>query len=153
MTQDPFAEHSARFLKAFDFTSEIEDKEREHQNQLREILISLVEVVDSFDRFFAFVSDKSDARSEKTQSWLNTLRLISAQVEKILTKSGLEQTTRVGQPVDPEKHEVVDVQETHDIESDTIIEILKRGYQWNDEPFRYSQVVVARRISEEDWQE
>jgi molecular chaperone GrpE len=65
-------------------------------------------------------------------------------VERVLPQFGLEPIPCDGQPFDPELMEVVEVVQTPDRASGTVVEEARRGYRWDGRPFRPAQVKVAR---------
>ena len=144
MAEDSLTQQSAKLLQAMDFAIELAVKEEEHQQQMRALLLSLLDVIDSFDRFFAGMEGQ-------TVNWLNTVRLIARQLEHALNQAGLTPIACLGQKADPPRHEIVEVKETFEAENDVIVEVVSRGYEWNGQLLRRPQVVVAhtRRTSHE----
>lgn len=147
--KDPFAEQTAKLLQAVDFALEIETKEREHEAQWRAMLLSLVAVMDSFDRFFAGVEEAEKPAGDQVAGRLNTVRLIARQLDRVLREAGLTPVVCLGQEVDPQRHEIVEVKDANEAEDDSIIEVVRRGYEWNGQLLRRPQVVVARNVKEE----
>jgi molecular chaperone GrpE len=149
--KDPFAEQTAKLLQAVDFASEMEAREKEHEAQWRAMLLSLVDIMDSFDRFFAAVGGEGPEKlvGNQTADELNTVRLIARQLDRVLRQAGLTPITCLGQEVDPQRHEIIEVKDTNEAEDDSIIEVVRRGYEWNGQLLRQPQVVVARNVKEE----
>lgn len=148
MAVDPFAGQSAKFLQAFDFAAEMASKEQEYRTQTQTMLLSLLDVMDSFDRFFAGMHDLKEPTGEQAVTWLNTVRLIARQVERVLSQNGVVPTACIGQVVDPQRHEIVEVRDTDENEDDAIIDVVSRGYEWDGQLLRRPQVIVARHVKE-----
>ena len=144
MTNDPFSEQSAKFLQALDFASEMDAKEKEHQAQLQSLFLSLLGVMDSFDRFLVSIKNIEEPTPEQVATWLRTIQLIAKQQERVLQEVGLTPIVCLGKIVDPQQDEIVEVQEVDEMENDTIIEVVSRGYQWNGQLLRRPQVIIAR---------
>ncbi len=131
-----------KLLAAFDFAEVMAEKEKEHGEQMRSLLLSFLEIMDSFDRFFAHLGEEPEAAAEA--NWLNTVRLIRKQVELALQKAGVTPIAGLGLAADPHLHEIVDTKETTDMEEGIIVEEVRRGYLWKDSLLRSSQVVIAK---------
>ena len=56
----------------------------------------------------------------------------------------MEEIIAVGQPLDPERHEVVNYVEREDTPENTVVEEVRRGYQLNGKVVRPALVVVAK---------
>lgn len=150
MAADPFAQQSAKLLQAFDFATEMAAKEQEHQAQVQTLLLSMLEVMDSFDRFVAGMQDVKEPTGEQAVAWLHTVRLIARQMERALSQSGLTPMACVGQMVDPQRHEIVEVKDVAEGEDDLILEVVSRGYEWQGQLLRRPQVIVARNVKEKN---
>ena len=65
-------------------------------------------------------------------------------VERVLPQFNVTPIESLGQPFDPELMEVVEVVESDDENSGTVVEEVRRGYRWKEKMFRFAQVKVAR---------
>jgi molecular chaperone GrpE len=65
-------------------------------------------------------------------------------LDRAFTQHGLETIDCVGEPFDPEYMEVVDVVTEPGRTGTEVLEVVRRGYLWNERLFRPAQVRVAR---------
>jgi molecular chaperone GrpE len=65
-------------------------------------------------------------------------------IERVFPQLGLVPMNCLGQPFDPEKMEVLDTESHPDSPSGTILEVVRQGYHWQGNLFRYAQVKVAK---------
>jgi molecular chaperone GrpE len=72
------------------------------------------------------------------------LRMLREQLAEVLQSEGMEEIPAVGQPLDPERHEVVSYLETDDAPENTVMEEIRKGYILNGKVIRPSLVVVSR---------
>ena len=63
---------------------------------------------------------------------------------QVLEKHGLEQIDPLGEKFDPEKHQAISMTETDDAESNTVVEVMQKGFLLNDRLVRPAMVVVAK---------
>jgi molecular chaperone GrpE len=102
----------------------------------RNLVLSLLEVVDNFELAFQHTSE-----APKTLS--DGLRAIQRKLLTLLEEEGVKRFTSLGQPFNPELHEAIGVIEDHEDESGLIIDELQSGYRWGDEILRPARVRVA----------
>lgn len=97
----------------------------------------LIGVLDSFD--FGLAMMQNDTTAYKG------MEMIKIKLEDILKKFGVEKmNSAIGQPFNPEWHEVVDEVESADKEAGTVIEEAARGYFFNQKVLRPAKVKVAK---------
>jgi molecular chaperone GrpE len=102
----------------------------------REILLKILEVVDSFDRALEQTAGLPDSLAE-------SFHVISRQLRNILKAEGVTPMETLGQAFDPELHEAVATVGDGRQTSGTIVAELSRGYRWQDELLRPAKVSVA----------
>jgi molecular chaperone GrpE len=72
------------------------------------------------------------------------LDMLYKQLMDVLRVEGLEEISALGQPLDPEKHEVVNYVERDDASENTVVEEIRKGYLLNGRVLRHAMVVVTR---------
>lgn len=104
------------------------------QEETRTRLVAeLLPVLDSLDR--------SIAHEETNEG----LRLVRAQLERVLAGYGMERFDAVGEPFDPRRHEAMDVVPVGDPALDgVVVEQWDAGYTVGDRLLRAARVQVAR---------
>jgi molecular chaperone GrpE len=138
-SSEPDFSSTPHLLWAFNFAAELDDRDRAHREELRELLVALFEVMDSFDRFLA----ASSTEPPQAESYLRTCRLIARQFESVLQRTGVTVIGRVGEPADPRQHEVVGDRPAAGVVDDMVVEVVRRGYELNGWLLRPAQVIVA----------
>ncbi|MEL6446798.1 MAG: nucleotide exchange factor GrpE [Pseudomonadota bacterium] len=68
-----------------------------------------------------------------------TLKLLAS----VLTKFGVEQIDPAGEPFDPQRHEAMTMVPNPDVEPNTVIDVIQKGYALNGRLVRPARVVVA----------
>ncbi|HXG91556.1 MAG TPA: nucleotide exchange factor GrpE [Blastocatellia bacterium] len=102
----------------------------------RELVMSLLEVVDNFDRAFEHASEAPKSLSEG-------LKAIHRMLLALLEAQGVTRFESVGQRFNPQLHEAVGMVENSNSEPGLVIDELQRGYRWGDEVLRPARVRVA----------
>ncbi|PIU41044.1 MAG: nucleotide exchange factor GrpE [Candidatus Omnitrophica bacterium CG07_land_8_20_14_0_80_42_15] len=73
--------------------------------------------------------------------------MIHGQIQKFLKELGVERIKSVGEKLDPNIHDVVDIVESDDMEEGIIVEELKAGYKLNGKVIRPAAVKVVKKKS------
>ncbi len=102
----------------------------------REITLSLLELVDSFDLALQHVDDAPSSLSEG-------LKAIYRRLQNLLERQGVTPIQSLGQKFDPRLHEAIDSVRSDKYEPGTIVDEVQRGYRWRDELLRPARVRVA----------
>jgi molecular chaperone GrpE len=103
----------------------------------REIILSLLEQLDSFDRALQHLDEAPPAIAEGILAMhRNLLSLLEAQ--------GVTPFESIGYTFDPERHDAIGAIASQDYEPGVVVEEAQRGYQWGDEILRPARVRVAR---------
>jgi molecular chaperone GrpE len=106
------------------------------QKGKREIILSLLELVDSFDLALQYVADAPSSLSEG-------LKAIYRRLQNLLERQGVTPIQSLGQKFDPRLHEAIDSVRRDKYEPGTIVDEVQRGYRWGDELLRPALVRVA----------
>ena len=103
----------------------------------REIILSMLEAVDGFDRALPYLEDASPALAEGV--WAIHRKLLGH-----LEAHGVTPFESQGRTFDPAMHEAVGVVEGSQFAPGTVAEELQRGYRWDNELLRPARVRVAQ---------
>ena len=107
----------------------------------RDMFRDLLPIVDNFGAALAASDQGQDA-----ESVLVGVRMIHDMLLKMLADNGVEAIPAAeGNGFDPELHDAISRQETEEVEPDTILTEVLRGYRMKDLVVRPSRVVVAAR--------
>jgi len=99
------------------------------------MLIDLLPVIDNLQRAFAHLPEDL-----KDHEWVKGIEAVEQNLMTKLSEAGLKKIESVGQPVDPEKHEVLQVGPG---EKDQIIEVFEDGYELHEKVLRPAKVKVG----------
>jgi len=70
--------------------------------------------------------------------------MISRQIEDMLKRYGVEEINSLGQAFDPEYNEAVEIDESPDVEKDTITKVYQKGFKLDKYVVRAARVKVTR---------
>ena len=107
---------------------------------IRELLLDLVAVQDSFDR--AFQSEALKAEPQVYQG----MRSIQRQIHQLLEQRGVLTFESVGQPFNPSFHEAVETEASQRYPEATVSREIEKGYLWEGKVLRAAKVVVAKAL-------
>jgi molecular chaperone GrpE len=115
---------------------------REHTRAIatanKDLIASLLPVLDNFDRAIAHAEDASG------------LEIVQKDLLRVLEDEGLEEIPAEGRPFDYHVHDAMASHEDPDVTEETVAEVLLKGYRLKDEVLRHAKVVVARPASDDD---
>jgi molecular chaperone GrpE len=114
------------------------DSEKARKFALERIMKDLLQVNDSMERGLAAADETATVESLREGQEL-TLKMFT----KILQDHHLEEIDPSGQPFDPEWHEAVTVLPSEEVDENTVLEVLQKGYRLHDRLIRPAMVVVS----------
>ncbi len=116
------------------------DIESAHKYALKNFVENLLPVIDSMEMGQTAASaDNATLESIREGTALTTNMLI-----QVLEKNGLEQIDPVGEIFDPEKHQAISMIEVEGAKTNTIVNVMQKGFLLNDRLVRPAMVVVAK---------
>jgi len=116
------------------------DLERSRKLALEKIMKDLLQVWDSLERGL-----EVDAESLSVQSLLEGQELTLRMLEKVMQGHDLEIIDPKGQRFDPEQHQAMTVLPSAEVEENTVIEVLQKGFMLHERLIRPAMVVVSRK--------
>ena len=140
------SELNAKWLRALadldNYRKRVERERARWADSAREgLLLSLVEIVDDFERA---VACGDDAGPPPDDTFRAGVELILKSLLDVLEKNGVRPIDTCGAEFDPSLHEAVGQMESDEHDSNDIVEELRRGYTLGDRLLRCSRVVVAK---------
>jgi len=126
------------------------DIENAHKFALRNFAESLLPVLDSMEMGQKVAEadnpgvDEANPDSANLSSIVEGAQLTMSMFVQVLEKHGLKQIDPVGELFDPERHQAISMLEDDSVESNTIIEVMQKGFLLNDRLVRPAMVVVAK---------
>lgn len=134
-------EHDLYLRTLADFDNYRRRTERERASSARagkrELILSLIEVLDDFDRALEHLGDAPEWASSGFDA-------IYRRLNSIIQAQGIVPYESLGDRFDPVWHEAVGLTENQDVEPGTVVAELNRGYRWGDEVLRPARVRVAQ---------
>ena len=116
------------------------DLERSRKLALEGIMKDLLQVWDSLERGLG-VSGESVTIESLVEGQELTMKIL----EKVMQDHNLEVIDPLGQPFNPEFHEAVTVLPSADVEENTVIEVLQKGFRLHERLIRPAMVIVSRK--------
>ena len=104
----------------------------------RDLILGLLEVMDSFDQAYALASGDSMA--------IEGLQAIHRQLLNLLETHEVTPFDSLGEQFDPEQHEALSTVSAQEagLEAGTIVQEVQKGYRWGDKLIRPARVQVAQ---------
>ncbi|HSV96495.1 MAG TPA: nucleotide exchange factor GrpE [Spirochaetota bacterium] len=82
--------------------------------------------------------------AEARASFLEGISMISKQVEEVLKKYGIEEIESLNREFDPAFNEAVEIDESAEVERDTITRVYRKGFKMGESVVRAAKVRVSR---------
>jgi len=141
LTQALSREHDMHLRARADFDNYRKRMQREwdsaSQAGKRQLVLALLDVMDDFERAFAYASTAPE-------SLLAGTRVIHQRLRDLLQAQGVVPYKSVGEPFDTALHEAVDAIKTEQAPSGVVLDELSHGYRWDNEVLRPARVRVAQ---------
>ena len=116
------------------------DVENAHKYALKNFVDSLLPVIDSMEMGQA----AANAENATLESIREGSELTMTMFAQVLERSGLQKIDPLGEKFDPEKHQAISMVEVPDAQSNSVIEVMQKGFSLNDRLIRPAMVVVAK---------
>ena len=111
-----------------------------HKYRHQDILRDLAEVIDNFERAI-----DSSTESKDFDTFHEGILMIEKQFSGMLTeKYGLEKLGSAGEAFDPSSHEAMMMEESPDVDVDTVKQVFQAGYRLHDRVLRPAKVIVQK---------
>lgn len=118
------------------------DVENAHKFALEKFTKALIPVFESLEKAEASKGDATDA--ESAAAVLEGVSLSLKLFKDTLEKQGVTQIDPHGEPFDPEFHEAVAMVPMPDSEPNSVIEVIRKGFDLNGRLVQAAQVVVSQ---------
>jgi molecular chaperone GrpE len=114
------------------------DLENAHKYGMEKFVSEMLPVKDSMEMGLA----AQDATVESLHEGMKlTMNMFNTTFEKL----GVKEINPENEPFDPELHQAMTMQETDDVEPNTVIAVMQKGYLLNDRLVRPAMVMVSKR--------
>jgi len=112
------------------------DVENARKFALESFARDLLAVLDSFEMGLSLENADEAALREGSQATLK-------QLLTVLERANIKPIDPVGEPFDPEQHEAISMQPSADMEPNSVLAVVQKGYLINDRLLRAARVVVS----------
>lgn len=116
------------------------DIENAHKFAIERFSQELLQVWDSLELGHQSAQDASTDVHKLREGTELTLKLL----QTVMEKNGVKQIDPQGQPFDPQYHQAIQMQERDDVEPNTVVVVMQKGYTLNDRLIRPAMVIVSR---------
>ncbi len=116
------------------------DVENAHKYALKSFVENLLPVIDSME----MGQTAATADNATLESIREGAELTIGMFVQVLERNGLEQVDPLGEKFDPERHQAISMIDVDSAESNTVVEVMQKGFLLNDRLVRPAMVVVAK---------
>jgi len=120
------------------------DIEKAHKFGQERLVNELLTVIDNLERALQAVPDQNN---ETVRPLCEGVELTLKSFLGVLEKFNVEQLDPQGAPFDPQVHEAITMQDNPDVEPNTVIAVMQKGYTLHGRVIRPARVVVSREPS------
>lgn len=111
-----------------------------HKFALKNFAENLLPVVDSMEMGQAAASTESASLESIREGSELTMNMLM----QVLERNGIQQIDPLGEKFDPDKHQAISMVESTDVEPNSVIEVMQKGFLLNERLIRPAMVVVAK---------
>ena len=115
------------------------DVEQAHKYALEKFAGELLPVRDSLEMGLDAAQGEADVNKIREGTELTLKMLVQA-----MSKHGIEAVDPEGERFDPERHQAMSMQENAELEPNTVMTVMQKGYDLNDRLLRPAMVTVSR---------
>jgi len=109
------------------------------------LIMELLRVMDDFERAIDSAKNSNDAKM-----LLQGIEMVRHDFQDIMEENGLKVIDPKDQPFDPEKHEAIEHIEDDGHPANTVLEVMRKGYELNGKILRPAAVKVSKKKGEEE---
>ena len=114
------------------------DVENAHKYANEKLLEDLLPVLDSLEKALELPNQSDDAKA-----LLEGIEISLKMFRETLERGGVAIVDPLGEPFDPSKHEALAMVPNEEVEPNSVIEVVQKGYLLNERVVRAARVVVS----------
>ena len=118
-----------------------QDVEKAHKYGQEKFASELLTVVDNLERALEAARDNDD---EHVKAIYDGVNLTLKSFVDLFNKFNIVAIDPLGEPFDPLRHQAMSMQENPDVEPNTVIAVMQKGYSLNDRVIRPAMVMVSK---------
>jgi len=121
------------------------DVENAHKFALEKFIGDLLPVIDSLERAVETADSAAESAADDGAAAIaEGVRLSLKLFLDVLVRQGVEQIDPHGEPFDPQRHEAMAMVPNPDMEANSVMDVMQRGYLLNGRLVRAAKVVVSK---------
>lgn len=105
-----------------------------------ELIVKLLDIIDNFERAISLDDTNLD---DEVSKFLSGFKMIYSKFVSILKEQGVEEINCLNNSFDPNTMEAVMTEKVDGIETNTVIDVMQKGYIYKDKVIRHAMVKVA----------
>jgi len=113
------------------------DIENAHKFGIEKLVGELLPVIDSMDLGLAHENASAESLREGMEMTMNMLK-------KMMEKLGIEEINPINEKFNPELHQAMSMQPSADVEPNSVIAVMQKGYALNGRLIRPAMVMVSK---------
>ncbi len=129
-------------------TAEMQNMRKRYEDEIsriykydgEKIIQKLLAVLDNFER--AINMDTED-KEDEISKFLSGFKIIYSDLRSYLESIGVKEIECMKQPFNPETMEAVMTEKAEGVEAGIVIDVLQKGYTYNDKVVRHAMVMVS----------
>lgn len=124
--------------------NEVEKKENEKHDQLKDISLGIIDILDSFERVEESLIEKGVDKNEEASKTMNRYKTIQKKLLNLLQKYGITKIEFLDNRLIVGLCEVVETEADSNRKNDEIISVVRSGYIRGKELIRAAQIIVVK---------
>ncbi len=121
------------------------DLENAHKYGLERFVNNLLPVIDSLEK--AIESAAQAEQEGANKAVIEGVGLCHKMLVDVLIKEGVVVVDPMGEPFDPKVHQAMSVVENPDVEPNSVVAVVQKGYTLNERLVRAAMVMVSKDVS------
>lgn len=121
-----------------------QEVEKARKYGLERFATELLGVIDNLERALEAVPDRED---EQVKALYEGVELTLKSFRNTLAQFNIEAIDPLGEPFDPQLHEAMTMQDNDEVEPNTVVAVMQKGYTLHGRVIRPARVIVARASS------
>jgi molecular chaperone GrpE len=117
------------------------DVEKAHKFGVEKFSNELLSVMDNLERALQIVPDSSH---ENVKGLYEGIELTMKELLDVFGKFNIEQIDPEGEPFDPQNHQAMSMVENLEVEPNTVLTVMQKGYSLNGRVIRPAMVMVSK---------
>ena len=123
----------------------IKDLEKAHKFGSEKLIQNLLPVIDSLEK--AVESAETAADEAANNAVVEGVGLCLKMLTDVLGKEGVKTLDPMGEPFDPNHHQAMSMVENPDVEPNSVVAVIQKGYTLNERLVRPAMVMVSKAVS------